>query len=133
MALELGEIDRYHAVLVGLQIGQQHRIMFEKIETREIVESTTARGISGLSVPGSILGFLKFLGQILKFTSLGCVLPPGTGFTNSPRVEKQARTGKHIAGELGGVFAVQDVAVFLTNVAFLHIERARPCQSFCTG
>ena len=114
------QVDNRNPFVVGLQVGPKQGIGSQEVEVG-VVNHGAATGTPSLACSFAIKHIIA--GAVI-FTALGGVLPCGIGFANGPGVKDQAGSGKHVACIFRGVPAIQNVTIFFTNLAFLHVQGA---------
>ena len=124
LAVDSLQVHAHHAVFIGLEVRQQHAAVLQKVQACKVGVATAAHRLT-LAILRVRVGLLQVFLQPLVFSACRRVLPAGVGVSYRPRVEQQARPRQHIARVFLGIFAVEDIAVLLANVPFLHIQRAR--------
>ena len=98
--------------------------MSEKVEVGEMIGSAHHASATSLT---TLCGTGGRGGTAPERVSTSSDLLTSLGRADSPRVEQERWPFKHVAGELGRVLAVDDVAVLVADVAPRQIDRSGCC------
>ena len=115
------EVNGKSTLLVRLQVGKAHRAIDEEVDRAS--GGDVFLGLLFWSRPGSSFPLGRLPGQsAIVILALHENLPFCSGITHGPGIQDDLGALEHVAWQLSGVAALEDVAEFIADLAATDVE-----------